>query len=124
MLIIAALLCIAPLSKPVILAYGLFIILVFNKAPLISSILSIKPLRFLGQISYSIYLCHILIVIPIVYWLIKDTSFMDLNSSQRFATGILITLPLVIICSFGLYQFIERVSIKLWKDISLKNKIA
>ena len=122
MLIIAALLCIAPLSKPVILAYGLFLLLVLNTAPLISRVLSIKPLRFLGKISYSIYLCHILIVIPIVYWLIKDTGFMDLRSGQRFALSLLITLPLVIIFSFGLYQYIERVSIQFWKDISLKLK--
>lgn len=119
LLIASALLCIMPLSKPVIIIYGLFIILVLNKAPRISFALSIAPLRFLGKISYSIYLCHVLIVIPIAYWLIKDTSFLDLSPRLRFAIALLASLPIVILFSYALYQLIEKRFIHLWKSISL-----
>jgi peptidoglycan/LPS O-acetylase OafA/YrhL len=122
LLIISALLCIAPLSKPVIVVYALFVLLVFNRAPLISRLLSISPLLFLGKISYSIYLCHILIVIPMIYWLIKDAGLMAMSSVERFTIGLLLTFPIVLICSYLLYIGIEKTSVSFWKNLSLKLK--
>lgn len=121
-LIAAALICISPLSKPVMIIYGLFVALVFNKVPRISWVLSTAPLRFLGKISYSIYLCHILIVIPITYGLIKNIRFLDISSVQRFMLGLLITLPIVIVFSYALYQLIEKRFINIWKSISINLK--
>jgi len=115
---LAACICILPLSKPVILGFLFFVAISFKKIPLISPLLSFKPLRFLGDISYSIYLCHILIVYPIVYALIQAPGFLALSSIERFTISLLLTLPLVILSSYFLYRFVELPSIRFGKKIS------
>lgn len=115
---VAAFICILPLSKPVILGFLFFVAISFKKIPLISTLLSLKPLRFLGDISYSIYLCHILIVYPLVYALTQAPGFLQLASIERFAISLLLTLPLVILISYILYRFIELPFIRIGKQIS------
>jgi hypothetical protein len=118
----AAIISVLPLSKPVILLYVVFIALCYKKVPLLSTILSFQPIRYLGNISYSIYLCHILIVYPVVYWLIQQPSFLTLASHERFLLSLSIALPLVILSSFIFYSVIELPSITLGKKV-LQNKI-
>jgi peptidoglycan/LPS O-acetylase OafA/YrhL len=115
---LAACICILPLSKPVILGFLFFVAISFKKIPVISPLLSLKPLRFLGEISYSIYLCHVLIVYPIVYILIQAPGFLELASIERFAISLLLTFPLVIFSSYILYRFVELPSIRFGKKIS------
>lgn len=115
---LAACICILPLSKPVILGYLLFAAITFKKIPLISPLLSLKPFRFLGDISYSIYLCHILIVYPITYVLIQIPDFIQASPIERFFINLLLTLPLVILSSYILYRFVELPSIRFGKKIS------
>ena len=119
---LAACICILPLSKPVILGYLFFVAISFKKIPLISPLLSLKPLRFLGDISYSIYLCHILIVYPIVYVLTQTQGFLQRSAIERFSISLLLTLPLVILSSYILYRFIELPSIRFGKKISQGNR--
>ena len=115
---LAACICILPLSKPVILGYVFFVAISFKKIPLISSLLSLKPLRFLGDISYSIYLCHILIVYPVVYVLLQAPGFLELSSLARFSLSLLLTLPLVIFSAYLLYRFVELPSLRFGKKVS------
>jgi len=114
----AAIISVLPLSKPVILLYFLFIALCYKKVPYLSTLLSLKPMRYLGNISYSIYLCHILIVYPAIYWLIQQSSFLDLRPIERFSIGTLISMPIVIVSSYLLYKIIEKPSIVLGKQLS------
>jgi peptidoglycan/LPS O-acetylase OafA/YrhL len=113
-------LCIAPLAKPAIVAYLFFILLIYNQIPYFSKILSINLFHFLGKISYSIYLFHILVIIPVVYWLIKNPIFMYANPLTRFAAGLLITLPIIIIFSYILFILIEKNFIIFWKKSPLQ----
>ena len=115
---ISALISIAPLSKPVILAYLFFIAISYKRIPVITWMLSLNFMRNLGHISYSIYLCHILIIYPIVYALIQHTLFLTMLPSQRFITALAITLPLVISFSYILYRWVELPSIRIGKKFS------
>lgn len=112
LILISAALCIYPLSKPVILAYLIFVILVFNKAPILSKALGIKPLRFLGNISYSLYLCHILVIIPIVFLLLKNTNFLSLSPYIRLLISLSFTAPIILLLSGVLFIYIEKPAIK------------
>jgi peptidoglycan/LPS O-acetylase OafA/YrhL len=114
----AAVICVLPLSKPLILLYLLFVALCYKKIPLISKLLSLKPMRFLGNISYSIYLCHILIVYPVLYVLIQRSSFLELASYERFLISLSISTPMVIISSYVFYKAIELPFIALGKRLS------
>jgi peptidoglycan/LPS O-acetylase OafA/YrhL len=113
--VLSGLICILPLSKPVILGYVIFVVLVLYRVPSLNKVLSIKPLRFLGDVSYSLYLSHLLIVIPVVYWLIQQPDFMSLSSLMRFGLATGITSPLVILVSYILFRGIEIPSIRLGK---------
>ncbi len=104
---LVAAVCVMPLTKLVILAYGLFIMLAVGNLPVLTRIFSFKPLRYLGEISYSIYLCHMLVVTPGVYWLLTVTSFAALSPITRFALAVLVTGPVVILASALLYKLIE-----------------
>jgi peptidoglycan/LPS O-acetylase OafA/YrhL len=113
LILISAALCIYPLSKPVILAYLIFAMLVFNKAPIISKVLSIKPLRFLGSISYSLYLSHILVIIPTVFLILNNTNFLSLEPFNRFLISFLFTAPVILLLSSILFSYIEKPCIKI-----------
>lgn len=105
--VLASVICILPLSKPVILGYALFIILVLNRSFILNQLFSLKPLRFLGNISYSVYLSHILIVIPIVYWLVNQHAFLALDNTLRFVVAVGLTAPLVIFIGYVLFRTVE-----------------
>jgi len=111
--VLASVICVLPLSKPVILGYVLFIILVLNRTFILNQLFSLKPLRFLGDISYSVYLSHILIVIPVVYWLVNQQAFLALDHTVRFIVAVGLTAPLVIIKGYVLFRTIEIPSTRL-----------
>jgi peptidoglycan/LPS O-acetylase OafA/YrhL len=105
--------CITPLSKPVILLYGFFFILVIGAQPKLNYWLSFRPLRFLGTISYSIYLSHVLVVTVAVFSLLQLPQFLSTAPEIRFLIGALVTVPVVAVISYFLYHFLEKPCIKL-----------
>ena len=109
----AAAICLLPLSKPVILIYLIFVGLALQKLSPLARLLSLKPFKLLGEISYSVYLSHLLVLIPFTYWLIQWPEFMSLNSTQRFGLALALTSPVVILFSYGLYVLVEKPSIRL-----------
>lgn len=115
-----AIVCILPMTKLVILLFTLFALLVAGRASILTRLFSIKPLRYLGEISYSIYLCHMLILTPIIYWLITHTSFVSFSPMMRFVVAVLVTGPLVIVASSLLYWFIEKPPIKIARNLIKK----
>lgn len=118
--LVAAIICLLPLSKPVILIYLIFVALALQKLPLLARLLSCKPFKFLGEISYSVYLSHLLVLIPCIDWLIRWPEFMSLNSTQRFGFALVLTGPIVILLSYGLYVLIEKPGIGLGNFVKKK----
>ena len=112
---LASFICLLPLSKPVFIIYVLFILLVFNKLFKIFFILNLSFFRFIGKISYSLYLSHIIITTSIVYFLIKNSTFLSLNSAERFFVSLVITFPLVVVLSYLLFTTIEKFFMKFSK---------
>ena len=120
-LAISAVLCVLPLSKPVILLYGCFLLIVFRRVWLLSWFLNSKPMRLLGDMSYSIYLCHLLVVTPIVYALIGREAFSALNPWGRYAMAFSIVTPSMLIFSATLYYLIERPGIRFGRHVIQSN---
>jgi peptidoglycan/LPS O-acetylase OafA/YrhL len=119
-LIICMAVCIFPLSKPVILGFCCLTLLITWRIPIAATPLSAKWLRTLGDISYSVYLSHLLIVIPAIYWLVQQKHFMGLTTSSRFMVATLITAPVVLLVSYLLFNIIERPGIALGRRV-IKN---
>ena len=112
-LIVCAAICVAPLSKPVILGFFCLAALALWRISFATAILSFKPLRQLGDISYSVYLAHLLIVIPAMYWLIQNPEFMAQSTAWRFVLAVTVTAPIIFLMSYLLNKTIEQPSIKL-----------
>lgn len=119
-LIVCAAICIAPLSKPVILGFFCLGALALWRIPFATAILSVKALRQLGDVSYSVYLSHLLIVIPAMYWLIQDASFMSQSSVWRFFIAVTVTAPIIFLMSYLLNKTIEQPGIKLGRSFTKK----
>lgn len=106
--VLAIVICLLSLSKPVISIYGIFAALIFEKIPALNWLLSRKPLKILGDISYSIYLAHLLVVIPGVYWLLQSPAFLELSLIAKFACAVGLTCPVVLVASYVLHQWVEQ----------------
>ncbi|OKB67229.1 acyltransferase [Serratia marcescens] len=77
---------------------------------------------FLGDVSYSVYLLHLLIVIPVVAYLLSNTSFAELSSVMRFIVASGIILPVTYGIATLLYHFVEKPGIKLGKMLLRSNQ--
>lgn len=118
--VLAIAICLLPLSKPVILIYLVFAALIFEKIPPLNWLLGRKPFKILGDISYSIYLAHLLIVIPGVYWLLQSSAFIGLSPIAKFACAVSLTCPVVLVASYVLHKWIEQPGIRLGRYLSKK----
>ena len=93
-----------------IVAFGciLLMIVTISNVGAIKKILNTKALQFLGQISYSLYLVHVIVIMFILY-------------SFRSAENIFL-VPLIIVAtllfSYAYYLYIEQPSIKLGKYLA------
>lgn len=87
-------------------------------------ILGLRPMRWLGDISYGLYLLHLFILIPMVSWLYSKGVFVDYGPWQRsLLTGVL-TLPFAILLAFLGHLIIEKRGIQIGRNIAtaLKNR--
>jgi peptidoglycan/LPS O-acetylase OafA/YrhL len=64
--------------------------------------------RTLGDLSYSIYLLHIFLLIPIVTLLQSTGWFFGLSGVFRFLLVVVIVLPLVVILSKVTFRLVEQ----------------
>jgi len=72
-------------------------------------------MRWLGDTSYSVYLLHLLIVIPVVGLLFTVPGFAALHGSTRVLLSAAIAIPPVYLVAYLLHRFIERPGIALGK---------
>jgi len=72
---------------------------------------------YMGDVSYSVYLLHLLIVLPVVAFLLSNTQFAALPAAIRFISASAIILPVTYGIATLLYKFIEKPGIKLGKAV-------
>jgi peptidoglycan/LPS O-acetylase OafA/YrhL len=72
---------------------------------------------FFGDVSYSVYLLHLMIVIPVTGLLAHATAFSHLPSAVRFITVTGICLPVTYLIAYGLYHRVEKPGIALGKRL-------
>jgi hypothetical protein len=64
-----------PVALPVALGVALLILAGERGAPIANRLLQLPPLRFVGLISYSLYLWHWPVIVFAQYYLVRDLSF-------------------------------------------------
>lgn len=88
----------------------------------VRAFLSNKTAMFMGETSYSVYLVHLLIVLPVAGMLTRSTAYTSLPEIARFALVTVIALPISYAIGWLLYHSIEKKGIQLGKQILLKFK--
>ena len=100
----------------------LLIILIFNLIALGNSVFGIlrnSTLKFLGEICYSTYLVHGIILFVVMYFFIHIEEAKNLSVIEFWATIFVIT-PLVVVISFLLFRYVETPYISYSKRILSK----
>lgn len=87
-----------PAALPATVGVTLIIFAGRRTAPLVSRVLQARPLRFVGLVSYSLYLWHWPIIVFAQYYLVRE-----LGPGEAA-----VALVLMLICAAGSWQFIER----------------
>ncbi|OJE52228.1 acyltransferase [Bacillus proteolyticus] len=91
---------------------AVLIILSALSSKLFSKLLLIKPVQFIGEISYSLYLVH-----PIVLLTTVHISYGKISVPLILLISFLFTMVVSVLC----YKFIEIPSIKIGRKLATKN---
>lgn len=81
------------------------------------AILTNRVSTWLGDVSYSVYLLHLLIVIPAIAWLLRDYHIEGQAEVLRVAMVSAICLPVTYGIATLLYRFVEKPGILLGKRV-------
>ncbi|WP_330981771.1 MULTISPECIES: acyltransferase [Enterobacterales] len=86
-------------------------------------LLSHRLFTWLGDVSYSVYLLHLLIVMPVIAFLLNHSPIAQHSSGARYLFTVGICLPIVYLLATLLHRYIEMRGIALGKRI-IKNRAA
>jgi peptidoglycan/LPS O-acetylase OafA/YrhL len=95
----------------------LFVVSVFLTNPKLNSLFG-KPLSYLGEISYSIYLLHPIVPYPILFFLHR------LNVEKYAAISYFLSFFLTFIVSWFTFNYLEKPMMKIGRDLSKKVKMS
>lgn len=97
--------------------------LTFFVAPL-KVFLASRVMCFLGDISYSSYLLHLLVQLPVLGMLSYYDWYSQGSEMLRFGVALAATLPPVYLTSWVLYHYIELPGIRLGHTLSWRGSMA
>ncbi len=90
----------------------------FDKNEFFNRLGSWKISKFFGDTSYSLYLLHLLIMYPILYFLFQQDWYFGLSTYVRFFVSLVIISPIVYGLSYLLHRTIEIPGILLGKKVA------
>ena len=80
------------------------------------------PLKFLGDISYGVYLIHLLVLLPVFYWVVKSGIAIPSSTWIRFSLGLFVVAIPAIFLAWMLHNLIELPGVSLGKNLSNRYK--
>lgn len=119
-----ALLCLLP-SRPVVwVFFGLFAWLLYRPQGLAARWLSTRPLRILGDWSYCVYLCHFLLMAPMLWWLQAQWQVAEMPAWHRYGIALPACSAVVFLTAFVLHHWVERPFIAWGKRLTTRRSSA
>jgi peptidoglycan/LPS O-acetylase OafA/YrhL len=82
----------------------------------ISALFNMAPMQMLGRISYSIYLCHILVMAGVSLTILRTMS--HVTQLEHMALLMAFTVPLTIALSALTFRFIEKPGMNLGQRVA------
>ncbi|MFX3636000.1 MAG: acyltransferase family protein [Candidatus Pristimantibacillus sp.] len=95
----------APIIAALVLSF-LFFITIITEHGLLSSLLRTKLMRYLGKISFSLYMWHTMVMFPLKIFVPKISGLLG-SSSLAFTIYASLSLVLSIVISHLSYQYLE-----------------
>lgn len=74
------------------------------------------PARFIGDVSYGVYLLHLVVMLPVCGWLALNWPTME--AFPRFWAALALTIPITYSVAYLCYRFIEQPGIGLGRRIA------
>ncbi len=85
---------------------AMIIVSLFLSKPL-QKIFSWKPFVFIGNISYSLYIFHIIVIATLSSYLFVQ-FYNSFGYNKSFLLMALISFPFILLCSYRIHRFIEK----------------
>ncbi|MBX9457317.1 MAG: acyltransferase [Rhizobium sp.] len=79
-------------------------------------LLSSRPARWIGDVSYGVYLIHLLVMLPVCGWLAM--TFPTMPPLPRLLSALALTAPLTYGIGFLAYRYIEQPGISLGRKVA------
>ncbi len=93
-----------------------FLVVVFVLSPFLQRIANLKPLAFLGYISFSLYLLHPILIGSFGSWL-----FLKVYDGSNYNESVLISfvamIPVLIVCSWLMAKYVDQFGIRFAKKV-------
>lgn len=91
-----------------------------GKTTVISCVLLYPMLQKIGQVSYSTYIIHMVLVFAMGAGMVHVLA--DYNPTRSTVLGLMVLLcsPLILLASMGLYRFVEQPGIQMGKTLRLR----
>jgi peptidoglycan/LPS O-acetylase OafA/YrhL len=72
--------------------------------------------RWIGDLSYGVYLIHLLVMLPVCGWL--ATAYPDMAALPRFLATLALTIPITYTLAFAAYRFVELPGIAFGRQVA------
>lgn len=89
---------------------------------MLDSFLACKPVRAFADCSYGVYLCHSLILLGVLWFLLRWDGFLSMPPLNRFLLLTAVSTPLVFTISFLCHRWIENPGIRAGKRLVARTR--
>lgn len=101
-----------------IMIWALMYMTIISSGSVINKITTWRPLRWLGDISYSTYICHIFVIAFVEAKIVRKYGFGEPDTFEKLGYLILFSWPLIIVISMISFYFVEKPGIAFGKNIA------
>jgi peptidoglycan/LPS O-acetylase OafA/YrhL len=99
---------------------GSFAMLLYGwSSPTMQKLLSLAWLRYIGKISYSLYLLHFIVLVNITPWLLAAMNQFISHLATAWWLGLMMTIVISLLLSTIFYRLVEVPSMALGKKLQL-----
>lgn len=109
--------CLARSSPLVWLFLVVLVYLLVRPGSALARRMSSRPMEMLGAASYAVYLCHFILMAPVLYMLSQVLPVSDISAWQRFGITIVVATLVVLPVSYLLHVLIEKPMIEFGKKV-------
>lgn len=105
-------------SSPLVWAFLMVLVyLLLRPASALARRMSSRPMEMLGAASYAVYLCHFILMAPVLFMLTRVLPVADITAWQRFGIAIVVATLVVLPVSYLLHVLIEKPMIEFGKKV-------